>query len=273
MKKEGYRTMHTIIICDDNANSLEGLSLTIEKEPQFKIVAQAYDGKTAISLIERHRPDIIILDIVMPEYDGVYIVNYIRKSMKKYVPIIYILSGLGTDSIIRAFNELGVDFYSMKPVSMSVVVRNLDALVRQRENEEINTARVPVEDGMKDDFLEDAVKNTLLHLGIMPHRISSKCITDALLLYICNAGSNPMLTKDIYPEIAKKYGLSNSSVEKNIRDTIAQIQKKKTEMYSEIFFYSTNLHITNGEFLSVMSDYICKCLKNRRYSEVNRYES
>jgi two-component system response regulator DegU len=58
-----------MLLCDDNANSLDGLRLALFKEPQFHVVAQAYDGKTAISLIEQHHPDIIILDIVMPEYD------------------------------------------------------------------------------------------------------------------------------------------------------------------------------------------------------------
>ena len=40
--------MHTILLCDDNSDSLEGLSLALFKEPQFKVVARAYDGKTAI---------------------------------------------------------------------------------------------------------------------------------------------------------------------------------------------------------------------------------
>jgi len=268
--------MFTILICDDNANSLEVLSLTIKKEPQFKVAAQACDGKTAMILIERYRPDIIILDIVMPEYDGVYIVDYIRKSMKEYDPIIYILSGLGTDSIIKAFNELGVDFYSMKPVSMSVVVNNLKMLIKQRDNSNNNSPETFVVSdengesikGEKQRLLEDIIKDTLLHLGVMPHRISSKCVTEALLLYICNPEPSPLLTKVIYPAIAKKYNINSSSVEKNIRETISQMQRDKNEIYDEIFFYSKNRRITNGEFLSVMSDYINKYMKNSGDSEV-----
>jgi len=262
--------MYTVLICDDNANSLEGLSLTIKKEPQFKVVAHAYDGKTTITLIERHRPDVIILDIVMPEYDGVYIVDYIRKSMKEYDPIIYILSGLGTDSIVKALNELGVDFYSMKPVSMSVVVRNLNALINQRNKNKSFSALA--DDSAKQEILEDVTKYTLRNLGIMPHRISSKCITDALLMYMYNSEPNPVLTKVLYPEVAKKHGINSSSVEKNIRNTISQMQKNKTEMYNEIFSYSTKENITNGEFLSVMSDYINRFVKSNRYLEVSREE-
>ena len=258
--------MYTILICDDNASSLEVLHLTIDKEPQFKVVAQAYDGKAAIALIEKCRPDIIILDIVMPEYDGVYIVDYVRKSMEGYSPIIYILSALGTDSIVRALNELGIDFYSMKPVSMSVIVRNLNALIKRHGETETNSApaedREKITETVNRELFEDTIKYILLHLGIMPHRISSKCVLDALMIYTRDPETNSLLTKVLYPQIAEKQGLNNSSVEKNIRDAISLIQRNKTDMYNDIFSYSTKGNITNGEFLSVMSDYVSKSVKS-----------
>lgn len=261
--------MHTIIICDDNVNSLESLSLAIRRDPQFEIVAQASDGKTAISLIERCRPEIIILDVVLPEYDGVYIVNHVRKNIKDYDPIIYILSGLGTDPIVRALNELCIDFYSMKPVAMSVVVQNLDSLVKQRSGVKTAMAFNADADVARDEMIENAVKNMLLYLGIMPHRTASKCVAEALIIYIDEPGANRMLTKIIYPKIAKKYGLNGPSVEKNIRTAISHAQKTQTLKFNEIFSYSTKKHITNGEFLSVMSDYISKSLKISRPTDAS----
>jgi len=256
--------MYTILICDDNIYWLEVLSLAIDKDPKFKIAAQAYDGKITLDLIEKFRPDIIILDIVMPVYDGVYIVNHIRKNMKEYVPIIYILSALGTGSIVKTLNELDIDFYSMKPVSVNVIMCNLNTLIKQRGNAEIFSAvdGESAKEAVRQELLEYTVKNVLLKLGAMPHRTSSKCVTDALVLYTHKPESFSTLTKALYPQIGSKYGLSNSSVEKNIRSAISQIQRNKTEMYSEIFSYSTKERITNGEFISVMSDYISKIVKN-----------
>jgi len=179
--------------------------------------------------------------------------------MKDYEPIIYILSGLGTDPIIRALNELGIAFYSMKPVSMSVIIQNLKILINQQ-----NPHAFFIEDnrknagGIKQEILEDETKDILLQLGIMPHRISSKCVMDALVMYMCSSDPIPVLTKVLYPQIAEKYGINNSSVEKNIRDAISLIQRNKTDMYNAIFSYSTKENITNGEFLSVMSAYISK---------------
>ena len=257
--------MYTVLICDDNANWLEILSLAIDKDSKLKVVAQACDGETALELIERLRPDIIILDIVMPEYDGVYIVSHIRKHMNEYTPFIYILSGLGTDSIIKALNNLGIDFYSVKPVSTHVIMNNLNALIERHNHAEVTfEGSEEAKSIMEREILENVVKNLLLRFGVMPHRISSKCVMNALVLYAYSPESFPILTKVLYPQIAEEYGLSNSSVEKNIRSAISQIQKNNTEVYSEIFSYSTKGRITNGEFLSVMADYINNIVRNGR---------
>jgi len=259
--------MHTILICDDNGNSRELLSLSLKKEPQFQLVAQACDGKAALDLIERHRPDILILDIVLPEYDGVYIVRHVRNSMREYHPIIYILSGLGTDPLVRELNDLGVDFYSMKPVPMRVIIRNLNTLVKHCGNAETKI------EGMGPELLADTIQHMLLRLGVMPHRVSSKCVEDALRLYTTNPEAFSMLTKVLYPRIAQKYGFQESSVEKNIRSVIAQIQRNKTELYNEIFSYSTKERITNGEFLSVMSAYISRAVRSGRAQMKNGYDT
>ena len=225
--------MYTILICDDNLNWLESLNIAIDKDPKFKVVAQAYSGGTTLKLVEKFRPDIIILDIVMPEYDGVYIVNYIRKNMKGYSPIIYILSGLGTDPIVRTLNELYVDFYSMKPVAISIIMGNINMLIKNRDNLGIISAPAEENEGnkenMKAEILKDVIKNLLLRFGIMPHRISSKCVMSALVMYTNSHESFSTLTKGLYPQIAEEYGLSDLSVEKNIRNAISQIQRNKTE--------------------------------------------
>jgi two-component system response regulator (stage 0 sporulation protein A) len=259
---ERKTAMHTILLCDDNANSLEVLNLAFAKEPQFAVVAQAYDGKTALSLIEQHRPDIIILDVVMPEYDGVYIVNYIRSDMKEYDPLIYILSGLGTDPVIRTLNELGVDYYSMKPVPLSVIVQNLKTLLNQRGpcafSPDPSEGSGKPAGGLMQKTLDDAIKTILLRFGLLPHRTSTKCVLDALVYYINSHEPNPLLTKVLYPQIAARHGLNHSSVEKNIRNAISQMQMNNTDAFNEIFSYSTRGRITNGEFLSIMSDYLKK---------------
>ena len=265
--------MQTILVCDDNEVWLDALSLTIDKEPQFKVVAQAIDGRMAIEQIGKFRPNILILDIVLPEYDGIYIVNYIRKNMEGYSPIIYMLSGLGTDSAVKQLNELGIDYYSMKPISMDMVIDTLMTLVKHRRvlaalaHEPGGENKIAVEN----DLIEPQVRDLLRRLGIMPHLISFKCVFDAIMMYPRNSEQHVLLSKDLYPQVAKKHNTTSSAVEKNIRYAISQMQKLHTQTYSNLFFYSKAGHITNGEFLSVLSDYIGR-MEKRPLVEENQFE-
>ncbi len=68
-----------IIIADDHGFIREGLKRFIEKEPSFSIVAEASDGKELLNKLKSHACDIIILDLSMPEMDGIEAIKQIRK--------------------------------------------------------------------------------------------------------------------------------------------------------------------------------------------------
>ena len=154
------------MFCDDNAFWIELICLALENESQFKVVAQASNGRETIEQIEIHRPDIIILDIVMPEYDGVYIVSHVRKSMRGYSPIVYVLSGFGAYPVVKELSELGVDFFSMKPVAVEVIVSTIKTLVKYRDNPD-QPDHSAEEENARQDVLEAGIKDILLRLGIM----------------------------------------------------------------------------------------------------------
>lgn len=260
--------MYSVLICDDNQHWAKLLSTEIGKQPLYNVIGIAVDGKTAINQIELLHPDIIIIDIIMPEFDGAYIVDYIRNNIEGYNPLIYVISGIGTDTIIYVLNDLNIDFYSMKPVSIDVVIQNLNHAVNRRVKAGIVQSSADVsslvyesqEEALKPSVklppVTDIIRDTVFRLGMPPHRISTKCVIDALTYYITNPDSARALTKVLYPEIAKKYDISESSAEKNIRNAISGIYKNKTEMFDQIFMYSNNRKVTNGEFLSVVSDFI-----------------
>jgi two-component system NarL family response regulator len=67
-----------ILIADDHAAILEGLSAMIGRQPDMCVVAAANDGREAIDLWEAHRPDVTLLDLRMPHVDGVVVIEKIR---------------------------------------------------------------------------------------------------------------------------------------------------------------------------------------------------
>ena len=60
-----------IVLADDHTIMRSGLRLLIEQQPDFKVVAEAANGREAVQLVWRHHPDVAILDIGMPELNGI----------------------------------------------------------------------------------------------------------------------------------------------------------------------------------------------------------
>ena len=67
-----------VVLVDDAPEMRFLLRITIEGDDRFEIVAEAGDGAEAIALIEAHKPDLIVLDMAMPEMDGLQVLNELR---------------------------------------------------------------------------------------------------------------------------------------------------------------------------------------------------
>ncbi len=245
--------MRTVLLADDNKEWVEILAAKIGQDTDFHIVAKAHDGKEALCFIKSHKPDVLILDVVMPEFDGPYIVHYIRKEMPGYDPIIYILSGIGADRVIKSLSDLNIDYYSMKPIDLNALHATLRSIVARREL--LDASREESAEESAPD-LATTVEDIVCRLGILPHLKANQCACSALMYYIQNATDFHQLTKALYPEVAKAIHTTPMAVERNLRRAIYHMLQNKTELYKQIFSYYPVEFITNSEFLSIVSNYI-----------------
>lgn len=115
-----------ILVVDDDQNICELLRLYIEKE-DFEVQI-ANDGRTAIEIFEEQNPDLIMLDIMLPELDGWQVCREIRK--KSQCPIIMLTAkGEVFDKVLGL--ELGADDYVVKPFETKEVVARIKAVLRR----------------------------------------------------------------------------------------------------------------------------------------------
>ena len=115
-----------ILVVDDDLNICELLRLYIEKEG-FSVVT-ANDGAQALKLFEKEQPDLIMLDIMLPELDGWQVCREIRKTSK--CPIIMLTAkGEVFDKVLGL--ELGADDYVVKPFEAKEVVARIRAVLRR----------------------------------------------------------------------------------------------------------------------------------------------
>lgn len=104
--------MANIIIADDHNMFLEGLISLLRNVPDISVTAKATNGKELIDLLDDNEADIVLLDISMPEMDGVEVTKIIKK---KYPELkIIILTTHSNSHIIAKLNRLGVDGYLLK---------------------------------------------------------------------------------------------------------------------------------------------------------------
>ena len=118
-----------ILIVDDEPDILEFLQYNLKREG-YEVVT-ASDGKQAIVVAERERPDLIILDIMMPEMDGVETCRVLR-SHKDFaeVPVAFLTARDEDFSQIAAL-DVGGDDYITKPIKPRVLVSRIQALLRR----------------------------------------------------------------------------------------------------------------------------------------------
>ncbi|AYD48855.1 response regulator transcription factor [Arachidicoccus soli] len=123
-----------ILIAEDEPLLLKIIEMHLKKN-NYEII-MATDGREAIRLIELHRPDIIISDILMPYVSGLEIIADVRQRLKSNAPII-VLSGLGQENtVVKAF-KLGVDDYITKPFSPTELLARIRRLAGNNKN--VNT--------------------------------------------------------------------------------------------------------------------------------------
>lgn len=115
-----------ILVADDHALLRRGVRTLLESHPGWTICAEAATGREAVALAEKLRPEIAILDVTMPEMNGIEAAKRILKSCPNTE--ILLLSVHYTDQLIREIFEAGVRGYVIKSDSDSELVMAVEAL-------------------------------------------------------------------------------------------------------------------------------------------------
>ena len=113
---------HKVLIVDDEPPNIRTLSGILGSD--YTLFA-ATNGPDAIEAAEKHSPDIILLDVVMPEMDGYAVISALKSSEKtKNIPVIFLTAKADPENESRGL-ELGAEDYVFKPFSRSLLLKRL----------------------------------------------------------------------------------------------------------------------------------------------------
>ncbi|WP_375403951.1 LytR/AlgR family response regulator transcription factor [uncultured Sphingomonas sp.] len=118
-------TIRTILV-DDEPLAIQGLEIRLQAHPDVEIIDKCQNGREAIRSIKTHKPDLVLLDIQMPGFDGFSVVQ----GLMEVEPPLFVFVTAYSDHALRAFEAQAVD-YLMKPVEETRLADTLDR-VRQR---------------------------------------------------------------------------------------------------------------------------------------------
>lgn len=115
-----------VLICDDHTLFREGMKAILEQEPSIEVVGEAGDGREAVAMARQLNPDIVLLDISMPDLSGFEAASRIRQSSKK-AKVVVLTMYEEEETIVRCLNA-GASGYVLKDTPRSHLIHAIDAV-------------------------------------------------------------------------------------------------------------------------------------------------
>lgn len=265
-----------IVIADDNREFSSILNDYLLSEDGFSIAGIGKDGYEALELIEKKKPDLLILDIIMPRLDGLGVLEKLNTMSTAFRPKVMVLSAVGQDKITQRAIELGASYYIVKPFDMNLLTQRIRQMFNDDMSSSIITSSedkpkkpaapyIKTEIDFKEWNLKDSkgdmetqVTNIIHEIGVPAHIKGYMYLRDAILLVADNMKLLSAVTKELYPSIAEKYNTTPSRVERAIRHAIEVAWSRgKVETVNELFGYTINTgkgKPTNSEFIAMLAD-------------------
>ena len=246
-----------VVIADGNEGFTAALKESIEQFGGYSVEAVTGDGAEAVALVERHRADILILDPMLRNLDGIGVLDGIRQ--KGLMPGVIVLSNFSSDYVMGKMSELGASYFMLKPCRIEQVIQNLQMLRGSVGNNQTAALR-------RKNAIETMVTDVIHEIGVPAHIKGYQYLRHAIILAVEDMDVINAITKVLYPQVAKAFGTTASRVERAIRHAIEVAwDRGDLETLQKYFGYTVSNakgKPTNSEFIALIADKLQLQLKN-----------
>lgn len=251
-----------VVIVDDNKEFCEILNKFISCHEEFEIIGIGHDGIQALDIVERERPDVLVLDIIMPHLDGLEVLERLQNSEGNYFPKVIILSAVGQDKITQRAIQLGADYYVVKPFDFDIFIKRLKQIsgveLGHVSIKESSISSMPINHQAKGSDIESQITRIIQEIGIPAHIKGYLYLREAIGLVIEDMDFLGAITKELYPQVAIRFNTTPSRVERAIRHAIEVAWTRgKIDTINQLFGYTVSNNKgkpTNSEFIALISD-------------------
>ena len=227
--------MHKLLIADYNEDYRMALTATLQE--QYHIIA-CRSGTEALALLRQERPDIFVLDLMLPELDGVTLLE--RISGEGIHPMILAVTPILSDYVFSCAQRLRIEYLVRKPCDIEAVASRILDLSRRLQ--------VPKPQIEPVSYITDL----LLSLGISTKHDGFSYLRESIALMAKDPTQS--VTKLLYPEVARIFGCHKENVERSIRTALDRAWEKRDPDKWEHYFPGAGHRPSNAVFISRMTE-------------------
>ena len=235
-----------VLLVDDNINMINDLKQYFSSSKVVLVVDEAYDGLDAYEKIKSNKYDLVVIDVILPNKDGLSVIEQVKEFNQKTKFIV--ISGYNSLDVVKRASEAGVNYFMLKPFAFDDLENHIIKCV-ESEYKALS---------IKDVDLEKTITSLLHSLGIPSHIKGYQYIREGIELMYNDPSLIGAITKEMYPEIALKYDTTSSRVERAIRHAIeVSWTRGDYDLMEEIFGHSVDYDRakpTNSEFIATLAD-------------------
>ena len=235
-----------VLIADADEQFRNELVAALEGNEEFEVMGIAADGQEALQIASVNRPDIIILDLLLPQYDGISVLDLI--SIRYTDCKAFVATGFISNYIISALAARRVSALLKKPCTAQCVV--------DRINETLQQSDVPIEERVPD--LQQQITKMIHDIGVPANIKGYRYLREAIKLAAEDLDRINNMTECIYKPIA----LTDNSTPKRVRTAIMWAieiawDRGDLDTLQSFFGYTvsnTKGKPTNREFIALLAD-------------------
>lgn len=228
----------------------------LSRQTDLELVGVSQNGAEVLDMVDRQHPDVLILDVIMPHLDGIGVLEGMAREPREHRPKVIALSAFGHDALTQRMLALGADYYILKPFSLDVLAQRIRQLAQSAPDSAATTAGTTPPAGVRN--LDMEVTRIIHEVGIPAHIKGYLYLREAILMVIEDVGLLSLVTKELYPSVARKYKTTPSRVERAIRHAIEVAWNRgNLSAIHRIFGHTVSKERgkpTNSEFIAMVAD-------------------
>jgi len=255
-----------ILLVDDNEEFCQLLAEFFEINNGFNVVEVLNNGVQVVEYLENNdKPDLLILDIIMPHLDGIGVLEELNSRNLIQDMKIIALTALGHDKIMKNIFDLGAHYYIMKPFDLDKLVDRINLLMNSESEEpsrDIYLKNIKME--TEEENFTRYITDIIHELGVPAHIKGYRYIRHAVELVIKDMDLLGAVTKELYPQVSEEFDSTPSRVERAIRHAIDVAWKRGNQKALKKYFKNNlndNSKPTNSQFIARIADEIMVELK------------